>query len=203
MKACLYLRLTCTDGMTGQEIGLSRWMTPHFMQNSQQIEQLKISWKWRRVSRVSEMCIFLLFCQTCHTCGLLSLKHADTKWDECSGVHTEEMNEQVVLYVLPTQSGGGLSVNLAPQLFYECTDLDWHHNLCPLTGISGCVLSVSLSGGATVPSTAARQTLIRDLDDLIGPPFLVITLSMKNGLSILAKWVFLCLTKPNDTERCM
>lgn len=32
---------------------------------------------------------------------------------------------------------------------------------------------------------------------------LIITLPVKNGLSILVKWVFLCLTKPNDIERCL
>lgn len=60
---------------------------------------------------------------------------------------------------------------------------------------------------ATVPSTVVQQMspVIRDSDDLIGahsaPP--IITVPMKNGLSILVKWVFLCLEKPNDIERGM
>lgn len=85
---------------------------------------------------------------------------ADTEWDECLA-HSERINEQVVLYAFKHFSRGGLTTNLAPQLFRQRTDLEWHHNLCTLPGVSVRCQSAWQQRHSAICGGSANGRLIR------------------------------------------
>lgn len=53
----------------------------------------------------------------------------------------QAVNKQKLVFLRSLFNIQCSTANLAPNLFDECTDLEWHHNLCPMTGPSACCRS--------------------------------------------------------------
>lgn len=81
IKACAWLCFTSRDGITGQKIGLSRWMTPHIpIIHSKQAPEALLEMKTVLQSLSFEIYIFFLLriCQTYHTLKIYALNCIQT-----------------------------------------------------------------------------------------------------------------------------